>query len=274
MSARALLSAAGLAPKKRFGQNFLLDDELCERIAALATGGEPSLIVEIGAGTGALTAALARCAVPIRALEIDRDLISLLRGRADLGAAEIVEIDALEYPWQTHRELRWNVAGNLPYNVATPLLLTLARIADGPQRVVAMIQRDVADRLLAAPGSAAYGSLTIALSNSMDIRRAFTLGPSSFYPPPNVDSTVIVMDRRERPLVTPSDPELFEKVVRGSFAYRRKTLANSLSRAFSVERAEILAAMHASGIDDDERGERLDIHTFARLADALAARVV
>ena len=272
MSARGLLNAAGLQPKKRFGQNFLLDESLCVKIADLALADAPEAIVEIGPGTGALTAALARNGAAIRALEIDRDLVALLRERGELASVEILEADALAYDWPERRFERWHVAGNLPYNIATPLLVTLAQLPRGPQRVVAMIQKDVADRLLAAPGTASYGSLTVAVGNAMAIRRALTLGPGAFYPRPKVDSTVIVLDRRARPLVEPIEPALFEKVVRGSFAYRRKTLANSLSRSLSVERAEILIAMQAAGIDEDERGERIDIATFARLADALAGR--
>ena len=272
MSARGLLNAAGLQPKKRFGQNFLLDESLCVKIADLALADAPEAIVEIGPGTGALTAALARNGAAIRALEIDRDLVALLRERGELASVEILEADALAYDWPERRFERWHVSGNLPYNIATPLLVTLAQLPRGPQRVVAMIQKDVADRLLAAPGTASYGSLTVAVGNAMAIRRALTLGPGAFYPRPKVDSTVIVLDRRARPLVEPIEPALFEKVVRGSFAYRRKTLANSLSRSLSVERAEILIAMQTAGIDEDERGERLDIGTFARLADALAGR--
>ena len=272
MSARGLLNAAGLHPKKRFGQNFLLDESLCVKIADLARADAPEFIVEVGPGTGALTAALARDGVLVRALEIDRDLVALLRERTDLPSVEILEADALSYAWPESKFQRWHVAGNLPYNIATPLLVRLAQIPGGPQRIVAMIQKDVADRLLAEPGTPAYGSLTVAVSNAMRIERALTLGPGAFYPSPKVDSTVIVLDRRARPLVEPIDPTLFEKVVRGSFAYRRKTLANSLSRALSVERGEILIAMQTAGIDEDERGERLDIDSFARLADALARR--
>jgi len=274
VSARGQLNAAGLHPKKRFGQNFLLDESLCVKIADLALSEAPECIVEIGPGTGALTAALARDGCCVRALEIDRDLVVLLRERSDLSSVDILEADALTYAWPERSFERWYVAGNLPYNIATPLLVTLSQLERGPQRIVAMIQKDVADRLLAAPGTASYGSLTVAVGNAMEIRRAFTLGPGAFYPRPKVDSTVIVLNRRARPLVEPIDPPLFEKVVRGSFAYRRKTLANSLSRSLSVERAEILIAMQAAGIDEDERGERLDIDSFARLADALAGRGV
>ncbi len=270
MSARGLLNAAGLHPKKRFGQNFLLDDSLCVKIAALALADAPEWIVEVGPGTGALTTALARDGARVRALEIDRDLVALLRQSEALSSVEILEADALNYAWPESSCRRWHVAGNLPYNIATPLLIKLAQLTDGPQRIVAMIQKDVADRLLAAPVTPAYGSLTIAVNNVMKVERAFTLGPAAFYPRPKVDSTVIVLNRRARPLVEPIDPALFEKVVRGSFAYRRKTLANSLSRALSVERSEILNAMQTAGIDENERGERIDIDSFARLADALA----
>ena len=166
----------------------------------------------------------------------------------------------------------WRVAGNLPYNVATPLIVGLVEMERGPQSLTVMIQKDVADRLAAKPGTPAYGSLSIAVQYAMRVERAFTLGPRAFYPPPKVDSTVVQLAPSREPAVRPRDLVLFRKVVRGAFAYRRKTLANSLTLALDLDRATIAAAQsHASDLAPEERGERLSLDDFARLADALAA---
>ena len=157
----------------------------------------------------------------------------------------------------------WRVAGNLPYNIATPLLIKLAQMERPPERIVAMIQKDVADRLLAKPGTAAYGSLTVALAVSMRAERAFNVAPGQFFPRPKVVSTVVVLHRLATPLVPPRAQRHFEQVVRGAFAYRRKTLVNSLSLALELPRERIAAALLALDLDADIRGEALDLQTFA-----------
>jgi 16S rRNA (adenine1518-N6/adenine1519-N6)-dimethyltransferase len=135
-----------------------------------------------------------------------------------------------------------------------------------------MVQKDVADRLAARPGSAAYGSLSVAVQYAMQVERAFTLGPRSFYPPPKIDSTIVSLARRDVPAVQPRDLELFRKVVRAAFAYRRKTLANSLAYALEIDRTTIERAIADANLSPELRGERLDLDDFARLADALARK--
>jgi 16S rRNA (adenine1518-N6/adenine1519-N6)-dimethyltransferase len=159
----------------------------------------------------------------------------------------------------------------LPYNVATPLIVGFAEMDDGPQSLTVMVQKHVADRLAAKPGTPAYGSLSIAVQYAMTVEPAFTLGPKDFYPAPKVDSTVVRMLRRAQPAVRPRDLTLFRKVVRAAFAYRRKTLANSLALALGIDRAAIERAIRTSDLSPEQRGERLDLDDFARLADALAA---
>ena len=270
---RALLARWGLRPKKRFGQNFLMDGNAAHRIARLCLSGVESgaRALEIGAGTGALTLALLDEGASVTALEIDTDLAALLRSREELARATVIEADALEFDYAAWAGAQpWVATGNLPYNIATPLIVGLVEMDGGPQSLTVMVQKDVAERLAAAPGSKAYGSLSIAVQYAMRVERAFTLGPKFFYPPPKVQSTVVHMVRRERPAVAPRDLALFRKVVRAAFAYRRKTLANSLSLALGMERAAIESALAASNLAPEIRGERLTLDDFAAMADALA----
>jgi 16S rRNA (adenine1518-N6/adenine1519-N6)-dimethyltransferase len=246
-----------------------MDGASARRIARLATEDAPEGMrtIEIGAGTGALTVALLEAGAAVTALEIDPDLVSILANRPDLANASIVLGDAMTYDYAAFaRGGPWGVAGNLPYNVATPLLLQLIEMDDGPDAIVAMIQKDVANRLAAKPGTAAYGQY------AMQVERAFTLGPRAFYPPPKVDSTVVRLVRRSEPAVHPRDLEVFRKVVRGAFAYRRKTLANSLALALHLERDVVARAIAASDLPAESRGEQLDLKAFCRLADVLAER--
>lgn len=268
-----MLAQAGLSPKKRFGQNFLQNENAALKIARLALEGAsaPARTLEVGAGTGALTRALLECGADVTALEIDRDLIALLRSREDLRGATIVEADALEFDyraWSEHRP--WIATGNLPYNVATPLMLRLIEMEAGPDSLTVMVQRDVAERITAAPGTAAYGSLSVAVQFAMQPRIEFTLAPGSFFPSPKVESSVVRLLRRASPPVRPRDLPLFWKVVRAAFAYRRKTLANSLALALDLDRARIARAIESTNLSPELRGERLDLGDFARLADALA----
>ena len=257
----------------KFGQNFLMDSGAAHKIArlSLTDAGEQPRIIEIGAGTGALTKALLDEGAVVTALEIDPQLVSILQQREDIRAATIVEADALEFDFEGYGKLgAWHVAANLPYNVATPLMVNLIEMEYGPQTLTVMIQKDVANRLAAKPSTPAYGSLSIAVQYAMTVERAFTLGPRVFYPPPKVDSTVVRLVRRATPAVAPRDVAMFRKVVRAAFAYRRKTLANSLMLALGLDRARISAAIAASSLPPESRGEQLDIHAFCALADNLA----
>ncbi|MHB8147492.1 MAG: 16S rRNA (adenine(1518)-N(6)/adenine(1519)-N(6))-dimethyltransferase RsmA [Vulcanimicrobiaceae bacterium] len=270
---KALLAVWGLRPKKRYGQNFLIDRGSANRIARLALEGAGASMraIEIGAGTGQLTLALLEEGADVTALEIDPDLIALLRQRDDLTKARIVQADALAFDYAAYAGgSPWRVTGNLPYNIATPLMLGLIEMEHGPSSLTVMIQKDVAARLAAKPGTAAYGSLSIAVQYAMVVERAFTLGPRSFYPAPKIDSTVIRLLRREVPAVHPNDLGMFRKVVRAAFAYRRKTLANSLMLALGIERATVARAIAASELSPECRGEQLDLSDFSRLADAMA----
>jgi 16S rRNA (adenine1518-N6/adenine1519-N6)-dimethyltransferase len=270
---RQLLAQAKIRPKKRYAQNFLQNENAVRAIAVLALEdvARDARVLEIGAGTGALTLALLEQGADLTAIEIDPELVALLRARDDLSRARIIEADALTFDYGTWADGNpWHAAGNLPYNVATAVLLRLIEMEDGPASLTVMVQKDVAERFAAAAGTRSYGSLSIAVQYAMLVTKEMTLSPGSFYPAPKVESSVVRLVRRARPAAQPRDPATFWKVVRGAFAYRRKTLANSLALALGIERARIARALNSIHLAPELRGERLDLADFARLADALA----
>ena len=273
MHPRRLLDEHGLAARKRYGQNFLLDTTAAQRIAQATVAGEHGLpVLEIGPGTGTLTAALLESGGRLTAVEIDRGLVSILREREDLSTAEIVESDILTYDLRAfaERAQRWAACGNLPYYITTPILFALLECEPQPVRIVAMIQREVAERLTAGPGSAAYGALSVVVAYRARASRLLTLRPAAFYPRPQVDSTVVVLERHAEPPVHPRDPQAMLLLIRAAFAYRRKTLANALElRDPSIPRARTTAALAAIGKPPDARGESLSLDDFSRLADNL-----
>jgi len=267
-----MLAARGLRPKKRLGQNFLMDGGALRRIAVLCVREPGERIIEVGAGTGALTRALLELGARLTALEIDPELVATLCEQSDLAGAEIVEADALAYDFDRAAETRtWCAAGNLPYNIATPLIARWLQLRHPPTRIVAMLQRDVADRLTARPGTPQYGSLSLIVAYAMTVRRVFVLPPSAFYPQPKVESAVVVMERLAEPAVAVGDPARLRQVVRGAFAYRRKTLANSLMLALGIERTRTQNALAVLDVDTEIRAEQLDLGVFAALADLLGA---
>ncbi|HET6895872.1 MAG TPA: 16S rRNA (adenine(1518)-N(6)/adenine(1519)-N(6))-dimethyltransferase RsmA [Candidatus Baltobacteraceae bacterium] len=276
MHPKALLERYGYKPKKRFGQNFLMDAGAAARIAHLVVegspDGEPFRVLEIGPGTGALTHALLQSHADVSALDVDPDMVRILRSRDDLKGAHVIEADALTFDYAAFAHGgAWRVTGNLPYNIATPLVMQFIEMQSGPQRLVVMVQKEVADRFAARPGTAAYGSLSVAVQYAMDVEKAFTLKPGAFYPRPKIDSTVVRLTRRSRPAVDVRDERRFLQVVRAAFAYRRKTLANSLFLALGTPRAATAQALAELGLDTETRGEQLALADFARLADRLSA---
>ncbi len=272
-SPRTLLARSGLRPKKHFGQNFLVSELTANRIAECAMQDAPTElpVFEIGAGTGVLTRALLDRGAKLTVIEIDPALVEILRSRADLSRAQILCGDALAFDYQAWAAGKpWRAAGNLPYNIATPLLLRLIEMDGGPDCVTVMVQKDVAERFAARPGTRAYGSLSLAVQYAMHVETLFIVPPRSFYPAPKVYSSVVRLVRRSQPAVKVRDLDIFWKVVRGAFAYRRKTLLNSLALALELDRATIARALSLCNFSPELRGERLDLGDFARLADELA----
>ncbi len=270
MHARSLLSDRGLRPKKHLGQHFLVDEASVSRIADLVITTNP--LVEVGPGTGVLTRALAPRVPKLQVIEIDPDMVAILCADPALTNVTITEHDALTYDYAALSQAGpWHATGNLPYNVGTPLLLQWIESPSPPERITVMVQKDVAERLAAQVNTPAYGSLSVAAQLIMTVRCAFVLGPQAFYPKPKVDSAVVVLERRAEPIVSGTLLTQTRAVVRAAFAYRRKTLANSLHLALGLERTLAQGALRSIGLDTEIRGEQLGLNAFVALAKALAA---
>ncbi len=274
-TARELLARYGLLPKKALGQNFLVDPRVQERIVAATAVTATDVVVEIGAGLGALTARMLPSAGKLIAIERDARLAAILR--AELGLApnlEIVEGDALEVDLAAIARAAGRplvVVGNLPYVVTSPVIFATIAAAAGGQvvdRAIFMVQKEVAQRMLSPPGSRDYGRLSVMVQQAAEAEMLFHVGAGAFLPPPAVTSTVVRLRPRTRPLVEVSDPSLFERVVREAFGTRRKMLRRALEPAFGATRA--LDALTAAGIAPTRRAEELSVADFARLAKALA----
>ncbi|HEX7506842.1 MAG TPA: 16S rRNA (adenine(1518)-N(6)/adenine(1519)-N(6))-dimethyltransferase RsmA [Polyangia bacterium] len=274
-TARELLSRHGLSPKKSLGQNFLVDPRAQERIVAAAEIQGCDVVVEIGAGLGALTARLADVASKVIAIDRDAQLVAILRSElADRPNLEFVLGDALDFDLgeaarKAGRPLV--VVGNLPYVVTSPVLFATIEAAAGGQvvdRAIFMVQKEFAQRMLAPPGSRTYGRLSVMVEQAASAEILFHVGAGAFLPAPAVTSTVVRLRPRAQPLADVRDASLFARVVREAFGARRKMLRRALEPGFGGARAA--AALEAAGIAGTRRAEELAVADFARLANALA----
>jgi 16S rRNA (adenine1518-N6/adenine1519-N6)-dimethyltransferase len=275
--ARTLLDRYGLRAKKWFGQNFLTSSRVFRAIVDATVSADDDWIVEIGAGLGTLTARLAErvCEGKVIALERDPDMATVLRAElGHLDNVEIEEVDALRY--DLAMAARWRgdritVCGNLPYHIAAPLIFQVLAARKHVTRMVAMIQKEMADRILAGPGSKTYGALGVMVQAYARPTLVTRVSAGSFVPPPNVESAVIRIVPTEdgAPRVPIDDEAHFSAVVHAGFGQRRKTLRNALGAIFVDEAVD--AALAASGIDGGRRAETLSLEEFAALARALPA---
>ena len=274
--ARVLLDRYGLRAKKSFSQNFLISDRAFRAIVDATVRADDDWIVEIGAGLGTLTARLAE-RVPegkVIALERDRDMIAVLRTElAGVDNVEIEEADALRYDLKMAAKWRGSsiaVCGNLPYQIAAPLMFRVLEARASVTHAVIMIQKEMADRIVAPPGGKDYGALGVMIRTYADVTTVAKVGAGSFVPAPKVDSTVI----RLVPLAVPRAPigneQHYSVVVHAAFGQRRKTLRNALRAVF--DDAAVDAALAATAIDGIRRGETLDIAEMAALANAIPMR--
>lgn len=276
-TARELLSRHGLMPKKGLGQNFLVDPRVQERIVDAAALAADDVVVEIGAGLGALTNRLLERANHVIALEKDAQLVTVLRAEwGNRTNLTIVEGDALDFDLaaaarQHHRPLV--VIGNLPYVITSPAIfatLEAARAGQVVSRALFMVQKEFAQRMMSPPGSRVYGRLSVMVQQAAAVELLFHVGAGAFLPPPAVTSTVFRLLPRAEPLAPVRDANLFEQVVRQAFGTRRKMLRRALEPAFGSER--VLRALGEAQILETRRAEELSIADFARLANALVQR--
>ena len=274
---RKVLARHGLGAKKSWGQNFLHDRNVQSRIVEAVAAGADDVVVEIGAGLGTLTAALAHATPPPRrilAIERDPDMQRVLG--AELGGdprVEVIAADALAFDYPAAGRAAGRpllVVGNLPYQISSALVLALveAGARGAVARAIVMVQREMAQRIVAPPGSRTYGRLTVAVAQHAEARILFHVRPGSFHPAPSVISSVVGLVPRPAPLAPVRDPALFEAVVKQAFATRRKMLRGALGARFGDD--AVSAAFAASGIAGTQRAEQLSVADFARLANALA----
>lgn len=251
-------------PRKRFGQHFLTDRHYVRRIVETIAPAAGDSMVEIGPGTGILTEQLAAVVAPLHVVEIDRDLAAGLRERFTPDRVVVHEADALEFDFAAlPAPLR--VVGNLPYNVSTPILFRVAAHANAISDCVFMLQKEVVDRMVAAPGTEDYGRLSVMLQYRFAMAAAVRVPPGAFTPPPKVDSAVVRMKPLDADRPRARDEELFASLVGAAFSQRRKTLRNA-TRAWVGEEAFARA-----DIDPGRRGETLSVGEFIALADAARA---
>ena len=260
--------------QKKYGQNFIGDPALLERIATVCDWQPGDRALEIGPGAGTLTRAIAREAEEVLAVEIDRRLAPLLEETlADCANVHLVFTDALKadldalmrdtFGWDG----RYKLIANLPYYITTPLIMHVLEDSEKVSELVIMVQKEVGERLCAAPGSKAYGAVTVMVQYAATVARAFDVGRHAFVPAPEVDSTILhLIPYEKRPIQAQSDAVL-RRVVKAAFSQRRKTLRNSLS-SLGCDKALIKQALEAAGIEDSRRAETLSVAEFVALADA------
>jgi 16S rRNA (adenine1518-N6/adenine1519-N6)-dimethyltransferase len=287
---RSLAARHGIRPSKSLGQNFLVDPNLARAIAADAGAAPGASIVEVGAGLGALTVALARAGAEVLAIEFDRALVPALRevlegesrGGGRAGAARRGAMGArggapggarapappLRVNWPAVLgSRRWTMAANLPYNVAVPILLRMLEEAPQVSSYVVMVQREVADRLAARPGAPAYGAVSAKVAYRADVARVRRVPRDVFWPRPRVESTVLQIT--PRPPSVSIDPHALFTVIDASFGQRRKTMRNAVRR-LGLDAAAAAAALREAGVDPSARAEQLALEDLGRLTEVLA----
>lgn len=258
---KALLRRHGLTPRRAFGQNFVVDPNTVRRVARLSEAGPGDHVVEIGAGLGSLTLALAETGAAIRAVEVDRDLVSVLRDTVSGSDVEVIRADALELDWD---ELlapagAWRLVANLPYNIATPLVLDVLRDVEAIEMLLVMVQRQVGERLAAGVGSKVRGIPSVLVEAQATARVLAGVPASVFYPRPRVESVIVRIDRhRSVPFI--ADRERFELMVRTGFGQRRKMLRRSLAGLVDA------AGFEAAGIEPTSRPATITLEQWIRLA--------
>ena len=276
---KAVLERHGFTFKKSFGQNFLTDTNILQKIVDTAEIDDQVNVIEIGPGIGALTEFLAERAAQVMAFEIDHRLVPILADTLrDFDNVTVVNEDILKVDLAQHiqnfknPDLPIKVVANLPYYITTPILMHLIESGIPFSEFVVMMQKEVADRISAQPNTKSYGSLSIAVQYYMTAKVAFIVPRTVFVPAPNVDSAILKMVRRPEPAVEVEDESFFFKISKASFTHRRKTLWNNLTGYFGKTeeiKDKLTKALNQAGLSPSVRGEALSLEEFASLADAL-----
>lgn len=265
----------GFVFKKGLGQNFLSSQEVLEEIAEAAEI-DGSGVIEIGPGFGVLTNELAKRAGKVVALEIDDNLMPILEDTlSEYDNVKVINRDVLKTDMTALIEEEFNgervsIAANLPYYITTPIITGVIDAKLPLKNLVVMVQKEVADRLSAKPGSKDYGAISVLCQYYTDVEIVTVVPADLFVPPPKVDSAVVKMVFRDTPAVSPKNEEMFFKTVKAAFSQRRKTLLNCLAANFSKSKEELTEIMENVGIDPRRRGETLSLEEFKKLSDMLS----
>jgi len=270
---KAVLGKYGFSFKKQLGQNFLVDEIILEDIRNAAEISPRDGVLEVGPGAGVVTQMLAQKAQVVVAVEKDRALKPILEDT--LGAFENVEVifeDVLRldfsHLWRTAFAdcERVHIVANLPYYITTPILFHVLESGVNWTNIVVMVQKEVAERLVAPPGGKDYGALTLTVGYYASVEKVTVVPPTSFLPPPNVHSTVVRLSRYNIPPVDVPHPDVLFRIIRAAFSMRRKTLLNTLSGALGIPKSDCQTWIDSAGIDSIRRGETLSLREFAQLA--------
>ncbi len=263
----------GLFPKKRLGQHFLVDRNILHKVIQTAGVGKEDVIVEVGPGLGEMTIALARSVKRVIAVEIDARLVEVLKNKlADVPNVNVVKSDILKVDFEDFLRKEGQpvkVVANLPYQISTPLLFRFIEAKEVFSTFTLMLQREVAERMVAPAGGKDYGPLSVFVQLFLDVSIRFFIKPSAFSPSPKVESAVVHMVWKEKPMIEKKDEEWFRRVVKACFGYRRKTLLNALKHSKVSPPESLESRMDKAGIDPQRRPETLAIEEFIRLAEAL-----
>lgn len=273
---REILSRHGFHFSKALGQNFIVNPEVCPRIAYESGVDKDMCALEIGPGIGVLTKELAKRAKRVLAVEIDEALPPVLAetlaefDNVTVLGADVLKIDVLKTAREYFGDTPFVVCANLPYYITSPILMKLLEEGCGAESITVMVQKEAAQRIAAKPGTRDCGALTAAIHYYSEPEKLFDVGKNSFVPAPKVDSSVIRLKIRKEPPVSVPDEKYFFKVIRASFGQRRKTLANSVSGGLGFTKDEILCALERCGLSPTARAEELSLEDFAAFSAALA----
>lgn len=274
---RALMEEAGIALKKSYGQNFLVNPMVPSDIADSCCDREDSMILEIGPGIGCLTNELALRFARVVAVEIDKGLIPVLsktlqdHDNVTVINEDVMKLDLASVVAEYSEGRPVSVCANLPYYITTPILMRLLECGVPFRSITVMVQAEVASRLAAAPGSADWGAITAVLGYYGTVTKLFSVSAGNFMPPPKVNSAVIRIDLFEEKPIKPKNEKLFFGLIHAAFEQRRKTLVNAILAKYSnFEKSAVLRAIEALGYPETVRGEKLSTEDFGKLADLLS----